>query len=129
MSNYNYRNPPTQKTATPLSINVGTLIASDNQQEGKMSSRVTNYESHSTVQPKLRFGLDSSNSDSDIDRNSFGWRFSFYPTFGTKYPDSEADAVDDTTGEESTTEQIDIEILEKQLLDVLDKLAERQNNE
>ena len=94
-----------------------------------MSSRVTNYESHSTVQPKLSFGLDSSDSDSDIDRNSFGWRFSFYPTFGTKYPYSETVAVDDTTEEELTTEQIDIEELEKQLLDVLDKFAKRQKNE
>ena len=125
----NYRNPTTQKEATPLSINLGTLIASDNQQEGKISSRVTNYESHSTVQPKLSFGLDSSDSDSGIDKDLFDWRFSFYPTFGTKYPHSEAVAVDDTTEEESTTEQIDIEELEKQLLDVLDKLAERQNIE
>ena len=121
----NDRNPPTKKIAT-LSP---TVSAIDNHPERKMSSKVTNGESHSIVKPKFSFGLNTSDSVSGTDKDLFAWNFSFYPTFGTKYPYSETLAVDDTTEEEFTTEQIDIEELEKQLLDVLDKLAEKQSNE
>jgi hypothetical protein len=56
-----------------------------------------------------------------------GWTFSYYSTFGIKYPESEAE--EDSTWEESTTQQISGEALEKQLLDVLGKLAEQSYDE
>ena len=65
-------------------------------------------------------------SDSDNDRDRFGWKFGFYPTFGTKYPYTEA--VEYTTEEDSSTEHINVEELEKQLMDVLDQLANRHSN-
>jgi hypothetical protein len=86
-----------------------------------------NYEIHSTVNKKSDFENNSSDSDSDINKDIFSWKVGFYPTFGTKYPYS--DAAEDATEEESSTEQIKIEDLENQLTDVLNKLAERHNNE
>ena len=79
------------------------------------------------MKPKSDFEINSSESDSDIDKDLLSWKFGFYPTFGTKYPYS--DDVEDATEKESTTETIKVEELEKQLLDVLDKLADRHNNE
>ena len=79
------------------------------------------------MKPKSGFEINSSESDSDIDKDLLSWKFGFYSTFGTKYPYS--DAVEDATEKESTTETIKVEELEKQLLDVLDKLADRHNNE
>ena len=106
---------------------VPTVPASDSQVERKSTYEMTNYKIHSTVNPKADFENNSSHSDSDIDKELFSWKVGFYPTFGTKYPYS--DAVEDATEEESTTEQIKIEDLENQLINVLDKLAERHNNE
>ena len=88
---------------------------------------MTNYKIHSTVNPKADFENNSSYSDSVINKELLSWKVGFYPTFGTKYPYS--DAVEDATEKESTTETIKIEELEQQLLDVLDKLADRHNNE
>ena len=87
---------------------------------------MTNYKIHSTVKAISDFENNSSDSDSDIDKELFSWKVGFYPTFGTKYPYS--DAEEDTTEEESTTEQIKIEDLENQLINVLDKLAGRHTN-
>ena len=61
---------------------------------------MTNYETHSTVNPD--FDINLSNSDSDIDKNLFSWNFGFYQTFGTKYPYN--DAIEDVTEKESTEE-------------------------
>ena len=55
-----------------------------------------------------------------------GWTFGYYSTFVRKYPESEAE--EDATWEESTTDQISVEELEKLLLDVLDKLAQQSSN-
>jgi hypothetical protein len=100
---------------------VTKVPASDSQVERKSN------EIHSTVNPKADVENNSSDSDSDINKEIISWKVGFYPTFGTKYPYS--DAVEDATEEESTTEQIKIEDLENQLIDVLNKLAERHNNE
>ena len=75
---------------------------------------------------KPDFEFNFSESDSDTDKDLSIWNFRFYPTFGKKYPHS--DAAEDVTEEESTTEQIKVEELENQLLDVLDKFADRHNN-
>ena len=55
-----------------------------------------------------------------------GLEVGYYSTFGRKYPDSEAEEL--ATWEESTTEQISAEELEKQLLDALDKLAQQSSD-
>ena len=84
---------------------------------------MTNYKIHSTVNTKANFENDFSDSDSDIGKELNSWKIGFYPTFGTKYPYS--DVVEDAPEEESTTEQIKIEDLENQLINVLDKLADK----
>ena len=76
------------------------------------------------MKPKSDFEINS--SESVIYKDLLSWKYGFYPTFGTKYPYS--DAVEDASEKESTTETIKIEELEKQLLDVLEKLADRHNN-
>ena len=88
---------------------------------------MTNYKIHSTLNPTADLENNSSYSDSVINKELLSWKVGFYPTFGTKYPYS--DAVEDATKQESTTEHIKIEDLENQLINVLDKLAERHNNE
>ena len=93
-----------------------STTASQNEREG--SRRETNYEIHSTIKPDI---IDSySGSDTED-------LFSFYPTFGTKFPHSE-DA-EETTKQVSTTEQVNIEDLEAELMKLLEKLAERHSNE
>ena len=106
---------------------VTTVPASYSQVERKSNYKMTNYKIHSTVNPKADFENNSSYSDSVINKELLSWKVGFYPTFATKYPCN--DSVDDATEEESTTEQIKIEDLENQLINVLDKLAERHNNE
>jgi hypothetical protein len=78
------------------------------------------------VKPTSDFEINSIESDYDIDNDLLSWKFGFYPTFGTKYPYS--DPLKDATQKASTPEIIKIEELERQLLDALDKLADRQNN-
>ena len=85
---------------------------------------MTNYETNSTEKSKSSFEIGFVDSESDKDR--FGWTFSYYSTFGRKYLESEIE--EDATWEESTTEQISVEELEKQLLDVLDKLAQQSSD-
>ena len=86
--------------------------------------KVTDYKNLSTTQ----FKLDKSGEFvSGLDMEKLGGKYSFYPTFGTKYPYTEA--VEDTTTEEVTTERIDVEDLEKQLLDVLDQMSNRYHQE
>ena len=111
------------KTTRP----VPTFPARDSQVDRKSSYRITNYKIHSTVKSISYFENNSSDSDSDIDKELFSLKVGLYPTFGTKYPYS--DAEEDATEEESTTEQIKIEDLENQLINVLYKLAEIHNNE
>ena len=106
---------------------VPTVTRSDSYSEIKVSSSETNYQSHSTEKPDQSFEITSVDSHSVRDTDLFGWKFSFYPTFGTKYPYT--DTVEDTTEEVSTTEQVNIEDLENQLMNILDKLAERHSNE
>ena len=106
---------------------VPKVTKSDSYSERKVSTSETNYQSHSTEKPDQSFEITSVDSDSVPDTDLFGWKFSFYPTFGTKYPYT--DTVDDTTEEISTTERVNIEELENQLMNILDKLAERHSNE
>jgi hypothetical protein len=94
--------------------------ASDSQLKGKM----TNYETHSTEKSKSIFEIGF--VDSENDQNGLGLEVGYYSTFGRKYPESEAE--EDASWEESTTEQISVEALEKQLLDVLDKLAQQSSD-
>ena len=82
---------------------------------------MTNYRTHSTEKSKpIEIGF------SEHDKDRLGWEVGYYSTFGRKYPASEAE--EDATWEESTNEQISVEELEKQLLDVLDKLAQQSSD-
>jgi hypothetical protein len=84
---------------------------------------MTNYRTHSTEKSKsIEIGF----SDSEHDKYKLSWKIGIYSTFGIRYPDSEAE--ENATREESTTEQISVEELEKQLLDVLDKLAQQSSD-
>ena len=81
---------------------------------------MTNYRTHSTEKSKpIEIGF------SEHDKDRLGWEVGNYSTFGLKYPDSEAE---ENATWESTTEQISVEELEKQLLDVLDKLAQQSSD-
>jgi hypothetical protein len=110
------------KTTRP----VPTFPARDSQVDRKGSYEKTNYEILSTVNTISDFENNYSDSVYDIGKELYSWKVGFYPTFGTKYPYS--DAVEDATEEESTTKQIKIEDLENQLFNVLDKLADRHTN-
>ena len=85
---------------------------------------MTNYETHSTENSKSSFEIGFVESENE--KEILGWTFSYYSTFGIKYPESVAE--EDATWEESTTQQISVEELEKQLLDVLDKLAQQSSD-
>ena len=85
---------------------------------------MTNYETHSTEKSKSSLEIGFVDSESDKDR--LGWTFSYYSTIGRKYPESEIE--ENATWEESTSEQVSVEELEKQLLDVLDKLAQQSSD-
>ena len=113
-------------TSDVLTNDVSTVAEIDRPFERKISSDVTNEKTHSSSQSKLDLEIDSSDSDSGPVRDKLGLKFSFYPTFGTKYPYTAAK--EDITEEEVTTEHIDVEELENQLLDVLDQLANRHSN-
>ena len=119
---FSFKNPSTEIIRNPNP----TVPESDSYSEREVSSSETNYETHSTKQHDQSFEIGSVDSDSVPDTDIFGWKFTLYPTFGTKYPYT--DTVEDTTEEASTTEQVDIEDLENQLMNILDKLAERHSN-
>jgi hypothetical protein len=68
------------------------------------------------VKSKVYFEIASGDTDSEYERDKFG----------KKYPYTEA--VEDTVEEDSTTEHINVEELEKQLFDVLDQMAHRHSN-
>ena len=116
---FSSKNPSTEIKRNPNP----TVPESDSYSEREVSSSETNYQTHSTKQHDQSFEI---GSDSVHDTDLFGWKFTLYPTFGTKYPYT--DTVEDTTEEASTTEQVNIEELENQLMNILDKLADRHSN-
>ena len=87
---------------------------------------MTNDKTNSTLQSKLDLEIFSDDSDSESDKDKSDRELGFYPTFGTKYPYTEA--LEDTAEDEATTELINVEDLEKQLMDVLDQLANRHSD-
>ena len=105
---------------------VTTVAESDRQLESNPSYKVTNDKTLSTLQSKDYFEIDSFETDSESERNKLGVEFSFYPTFGTKYPFRAT--VEDTSEDEATTERINVEDLERQLMDVLNQLADKHSN-